>query len=206
MKPASLLVLLSLLWPVASSAQPPFGRQLHYIGTRTAGDERAPVAIDLDIGRADSDEVTWILIDEHVGNRDLGPVHATLDKNGALAIDAARMTVEEQTVLELVALQFEDVDGVDAGDNWDRRAALQGGMRTTHFLVRSASDGLIQFEVTRTLSLGAGGELRGSMSYNSKIAAPTELEFSGSLSGASLAFSMRLAGDSFQPRSAALGF
>lgn len=202
MKPASLLVLLSLLWPVASFAQPPFGRQLHYTGTRVAGDERAPVAIDLDIGRADNDEVTWIVIDEHVGNRNLGIAHATLNKNGALAVDASKLTFEEQTVLEMVALQFEDVDGVDPGDNWDRTA---DGSCTTHFLVRTASEGRIEFEVTQKLARGSGGELRGAMSYNAKIAAPTDLDFSGSLAGTPLAFSMHLSGDSFQPHTAAFG-
>jgi len=203
MKPAYVLAFLALLWPATAWAQPPFGRQLHYAGVRTIGDERAPVALDIDIGRADSDEVTWIVVDERVGQRDLGIVHVTLDRSGALGSNVAKLTVEEQTVLEMIALQFEDVDGVDPGDNWVRTADFGEGTRQTHFLVRSAADGMIRFEITRSLG-GFEGALRGAMSYDAKIAAPTELELNGNVPNGFLGFSLRLSGDSFQPRTAEL--
>jgi hypothetical protein len=205
MKAAAVFAALLALCPLPSSAQPPFGRQLHYDGIRIAGTQRVPVHIDLDVGRLDDDRADWIVIDERLGERDLGPRHATLNKSGVVGGSPARLTLEEETLLESVALQFEDVDGVDPGDHWVRTGAAAGGMRITRFLVRSVADGVVAFDIARTVesSDGARAACRGVMTYNVRTAAPTSLQFEGERpDGAGLQatqFSMTLVGDSFRP-------
>jgi hypothetical protein len=197
MKPAFLLVALLVFWPSTVTAQPPFGRQLHYAGTQLVDGRALPVTLDVDIGRLDDDAVTWIVIDEHLGDRDLGLVHVTLDKTGVIGERPQNLTFEEETVLSMVALQFEDVDGVEPGDHWDRRG--------THYVVRSASDSIVDFEIGRNLAFeGGSGSWRGFMKYNAKTAAPLSIELTGDGPRGPVDFSARLVRDSFQPRTAEL--
>ena len=208
MKSAFMIVALVSLLPVPVFGQehPPFGRQLHYAGTRTVGDESRPIAIDVDIGRMDrSDAVTWILVDEHVGDRDLGPRHVTLNSSGVVEA-AGRLTFEEETILDMIALQFEDMDGLSAGNHWTRSGSLQDGTHETVYRVRSNVDGIVDIDVSRTMSSGSGasGSWNGQMMYNSSTVAPTSIDLTGELategqSQRPLAFSARLVGDSFQP-------
>lgn len=190
MKRALTLLALISLFPSAVAAQPPFGRQLHYAGTKTEGADAIPVSIDVDIGRLDSDRETWIVIDERLGSKDLGPSHVTLNGSGVVGTRGV-LTFEEETVLDMVALQFEDVDGVDPGDHWDRTSAA--GSHQTHYLVRSKNENVIDFDIARTLDDPSRGSWHGTMRYNAKTAAPTDIEISGDRLG----FSVRLVRDSF---------
>lgn len=193
MKRVLAVLALVSLFPSPAAAHPPFGRQLHYAGTKSIGNDAVPVTIDIDIGRLDSDKETWIVIDEHLGNRDLGITHVTLDASGVVERRAEALTFEEATVLDMVALQFEDVDGVDAGDHWDRSG--WSGARQTHYLVRHVGDGVIDFSIERSVDAASGGgRVSGAMRYDARTAAPTAIE----LAGDRLAFSVRLVGDSFQ--------
>ena len=190
MKSASFLVAVLVLVPMSSAAQPPFGRQLHYAGTQLVDGRSLPVTMDVDIGRLDNDAATWIVIDERLGERDLGRVHVTLDKAGVVGDRPPNLTFEEETILDMVALQFEDVDGVEPGDHWDRRG--------THYVVRKASDGVVDFEIAGL------GSWRGLMKYNAKTVAPVAIDLTGDGPGGPLQFSARLVADSFQPRTAEL--
>lgn len=196
MKPFWILAALTLVFPVPAQAHPPFGRQLHYAGAKVFSGRDVPVAIDVDIGRLDSDSATWIVIDEREGDRDLGPVHVTLDSAG-VRDEAARLTFEEETILDMVALQFEDMDGLAPGDHWNRRGARG---QDTHYRVRANTGTMVDIEVTRAGALpdGAYGSWQGLLRYNSTIVAPVSIELSGRMSGA-MQFSARLVGDSFRP-------
>lgn len=185
MRSAIVIVALASLLPLPSFAQdhPPFGRQLHYAGTKTIDGQPSQIAIDLDIGRADSDAATWIVVDEHVGARDLGVRHVTLDRSGVVENDAG-LSAEEVTVLDMVALQFEDVDGVDPGDHWNRKG--------TQFVVRHTDGITIDFEIA------CAPTWHGVMRYNAKTAAPTSIQVDGDLQ-----FSASLVADSFGSQASA---
>ena len=184
MKWAVMTLAILLMASPDASAQPPFGRQLHYAGTRVVGQQTIPVSIDVDIGRLDSERTTWIVISEREGVRDLGPQHVTLESTGIVE-SSARLTLEEKTVLEMVALQFEDMDGLRSGDHWARR--------DLSFRVRENDGSVLTIEVSRN------GSWRGMLSYNSTIVAPISIELSGEVELRPLQFSARLVADSFQP-------
>lgn len=194
MRPAFLAVAVALLLPASAMAQPPFGRQLHYAGTKALGGSDVPVAIDVDIGRLDSDKATWIVISEREGRRDLGPVHVTLDSAGVMD-DNARLTFEEETILDMVALQFEDMDGLAPGDHWNRRG-VRG--HDTHYRVRENDGSMLDIEFSRTTAFrnGGSGSWQGVLRYNSRIVAPVSIELNGETQ-----FSAHLVGDSFKPDS-----
>lgn len=191
MRPAFLAVAIALLLPVAVMAQPPFGRQLHYAGTKAMDGRDVPVGIDVDIGRLDSERATWIVIDEREGERDLGPVHVSLDPTGVMDEDA-RLTFEEEAILDMVALQFEDMDGLAPGDHWNRRGARG---HDTQYRVRDNTGNMLNIEISRRTALrdGGYGSWQGLLQYNSTIVAPVSIDLSGPMP-----FSARLVRDSFQ--------
>lgn len=206
MKWAPLIMAAALLLPAPVTADEA-SRQLHYVGTTQIGGQSNPMTIDVDVSSLGRYSMSRVDVDEHIGNEDLGPLAVMLGRSGVVEDAATQpLTFEEETIVDMLALQFEDLGGVDPGDNWDRVGELHFATNHTHYLVRRAVDGIMDFDVARTIdfSNGAHGSWRGSMRYNATSVVPTAISIAGELiddAGAerTLRMSARLAGDSFQP-------
>ena len=205
MKAAIITIALVLLLPAPIMADGIFARQLHYVGTTRVGNLTAPITIDLDVGES-RNSTTRILIDEHVRERDLGTAQVVLDRAGVVPAYGAHLTFEEETLLDMLALQFENCTGLYAGDQWERNGELQAGTHQTHFVVRGNSGDWLDFEVARNIEFrdGSHGSWRGLMRYNSATVVPTSIAFAGEYVGydsapRALQVSARLEGDSFRP-------
>jgi hypothetical protein len=174
-------------------------RQLHYVGTTQIGNQTSTMAIDLEVSSLNRNATSHVDIDERVGNHDLGPLQVMLGRSGVIERGyAPQLTFEAETLVDMLSLQFDDLSGIDPGDQWDDNH--------THYLVRRSVDGIMDFDVARTMEFSDGtrGAWKGSMRYNATTVVPTAISLAGELvddSGArrSLRMSARLVGDSFQP-------
>lgn len=198
MKPAFIVMAAALLLPAPSFAMDS-SRQLHYIGTTQIGGQTTPMSIDIEVSSLDRYATSQVDIEERAGNRDLGPVHVMLGRSGILEGDmSTQLTFEEEALVDVLALQFEDLGGVDPGDTWDRNHI--------HYVVRKSVDGVMDFDVARTIEFsdGSRGGWRGSMRYNATTVVPTSIAIAGELiddvgSRKAIRMSARLAEDSFRP-------
>ena len=206
MKSAVMMIALVLLLPAPAMADGVLARQLHYVGTTSVNGRPEPMTLDLDIGAATRYGTTRIFIDEHVRDQDVGGSTLFLDRTGIVPGYHAPLTFEEETVLDMLALQFENMTGLGAGDSWDRAGELQAGTHETHYTVRGCSGSMVDLEVARTIEFqdGTRGSWRGVMTYNSATVVPTALAFNGIVVDGYNArrpfqLSARLEGDSFRP-------
>ena len=205
MKPAFLTFALALLLPTPVMADGVLARQLHYVGETRVGALTAPITIDLDIGEQ-RQSVTRVLIDEHVRNRDLGTAEVTLNRGGVVPGYGAHLTFEEETLLDMLALQFENCTGLSTGDQWERSGELLAGVHKTHYDVRAINGDWLDMHIARTIEFhdGSHGSLSGMMRYNSSSVVPRWIDFSGEYVGfqggpSPLQISAQLTADSFQP-------
>lgn len=206
MKTAFVMFALTLLLPAPAMADGVLARQLHYVGSTRIEGRLVPMTIDLDIGAISRYGTSRVFIDEHVGEQDLGEADIVLDRTGIVPGYYAQLTFEEETLLDMLSLEFENMTGVGVGDTWERAGELQSGTHETRYVVRGCSGSNVDVEVDRTIRYqdGTRGTWRGNMTYNSETVVPTSILIAGvQLNGPDsrrlIALQARLTGDSFQP-------
>jgi len=205
MKSAYLVIALALLLPTQVMADEGPARDLRYAGNTRVGSVTLPMTIDLEVGAVRPDSTTPIEIDEHIRGVDLGEHDLVLDKSGVVPDDAQTLTFEEETILDMLALQFENATGLQVGDEWDRSGEMMGGTHETHYRVRQASKLIIDMDVTRTIDFANGnvGTWSGMMRYDADTVVPMAVLLNGDFvnnqdqSHHALALSARLVSDSF---------
>jgi hypothetical protein len=205
MKWAYLVIALALFVPSRLMADEAPSRELHYAGTTRVGSVTSSMTIDLDVGAVRRDYTTPIQIDEHVRGIDLGEHELVLDKSGVIPDESQTLTFEEETILDMLALQFENATGLGVGDEWDRSGGIMGGTHQTHYRVRQAADLIIDMDVTRTIDFANGnsGTWTGMMRYNADTVVPMAVLLTGDFlnnrdqTHHALAVTARLVGDSF---------
>ncbi len=205
MKLAYLVIALALLVPSRLMADEAPSRQLHYSGNTRVGNVTSPMTIDLDVGAVRGDYTTPIEIDEHIRGIDLGVHDLVLDKSGVIPDETQKLTFEEETILDMLSLQFENATGLGVGDEWDRSGGMMGGTHETHYHVRQCSNLVIDMDVTRTIDFANGntGTWSGMMRYNADTVVPMAVLLNGDFvnnqdqSHHVLSLSARLVGDSF---------
>lgn len=209
MKLAYMVIALALLLPSRAMAEGAASRELHYAGNTRVGSVTSPMTIDLDIGAVQADYTTPIEIDEHIRGVDLGVHDLVLDRSGVIPDESQTLTFEEETILDMLALQFENATGLGVGDEWDRSGEMMGGVHETHYRVRQTENLIIDMDVTRTIDFANGnvGTWRGMMRYNADTVVPMAVLLNGDFvnnqdqSHHALSLSARLVGDSFaQPQ------
>ncbi len=205
MKLAYFVIGLALLLPSRLMADEAPSRQLHYAGNTRVGSVTSPMTIDLDIGAVRRDYTTPIEIDEHIRGVDLGVHDLVLDKSGVIPDEAQTLTFEEETILDMLSLQFENATGLGVGDEWDRSGEMMGGTHETHYHVRQCANLVVDMDVTRTIDFANGnvGTWSGMMRYNADTVVPMAVLLNGDFmnnqdqSHHALSLSARLVSDSF---------
>ncbi len=205
MKLAYLVIALALFFPSRLMADEAPSRQLHYAGNTRVGSVTSPMTIDLDIGAVRPDYTTPLEIDEHIRGVDLGVHDLVLDKSGVIPDEVQTLTFEEETILDMLALQFENATGLGVGDEWDRSGEMMGGTHETHYRVRQTANLIIDMDVTRTIDFANGntGTWSGMMRYNADTVVPMAVLLNGDFvnnqdqSHHVLSLSARLVSDSF---------
>jgi len=210
MKRSALMMMaaISLIpWP-AAAGDDVSGRHLEYVAVAGVHGVPTHVTIDLDIGLTEAGHVARVDIDEHVRDEDLGVEEVAIDSDGTVSGASPELTFEEETLLDLLALQFENMSGADPGDHWDRSGDLNAGSAETHFIVRHRDDGgMLDLDVARTMEFtdGSRGAWHGDVTYDSSAVVPRAVVLRGEVVDADagtrrpLQLSARLVGDSFQP-------
>jgi hypothetical protein len=128
-----------------------------------------------------------------------------LDKSGVIPDESQTLTFEEETILDMLALQFENATGLDVGDEWDRSGGTMGGTHETHYRVRQVANLIIDMDVSRTIGFANGnsGTWTGMLRYNADTVVPMAVLLTGDFvnnrdqSHHALAVTARLVGDSF---------
>jgi len=209
MRRSALLIVAALsLAPLAASAnEDAAGRHLRYVAMARVDGRLAPVTIDLEIGATQHENVARVEIAERRDDDEFARESVAIDRDGTVSGADEALTFEEETLLDLVALQFENMTGVDAGDHWDRTGDLHDGSHHTHFVVRKTDGPLVDLAVSRTIEFpdGSRGAWHGSVRYDSSAVVPRMIAITGAVVDEAdgtrhpLQLSARLVGDSFQP-------
>lgn len=208
-RPALMMIAALSLWPHAALADGDVAsRHLRYVAVARVDGVPTPVTIDLTIGLTQAQGVARVDIDEHARDEEFGHEDVAIDREGTVSGADAGLTFEEETLLDLIALQFENMTGVDPGDHWDRTGDLRLGSHETHFLVRGRADGgIVDLVIARTMEFpdGSRGAWHGNVSYDSAAVVPRSIAITGEVVDKNsdarrpLQLSARLVGDSFQP-------
>jgi hypothetical protein len=191
----------ALLFPPAARADESAMRHLRYAATARFGGESVAAVIDLDIAAIDGDRSERVVIRESTRDADFGRSIVTIDRSGDVTGATRDLTFEEETLLDLLALEFENMAGVDPGDHWDRSGDLRVGRHETHFLVRGRNDnGTIDLDVVRTMDLddGRSGGWQGTVRYDPASVVPTLVALDGKIDDRPVALHARLTGDTFR--------
>jgi hypothetical protein len=206
-RPALLMVAALSLSPLAASADADAGRHLRYVAMARVDGKLAPVTIDLEIGLTQRESVARVTIAERRDDEEFARERVAIDRDGTVSGADAALTFEEETLLDLLALQFENMTGVDPGDHWDRSGDLHAGSHVTHYLVRKTQGPLVDLAVSRTIDYADGrrGTWHGSVRYDASAVVPRTIAITGAItddadgSRRPLQLSAHLVGDSFQP-------
>jgi len=206
-----LMVAALALSPLAASADADgdadAGRHLRYVAMARVHGHLAPVTIDLQIGATQHENVARVVIAERRDDEEFARQSVAIDRDGTVSGADESLTFEEETLLDLLALQFENMTGVDPGDHWDRSGDLHEGTHVTHFLVRNTQGSMVDLAVSRTIEFpdGARGAWHGTVNYDASAVVPRTVSIRGEYVEAQtgthrpLQLSARLVGDSFQP-------
>jgi hypothetical protein len=148
-----------------------------------------------------------------IADDDAIPVRARIDRSGHIeTILHENLSDPDLALLNSVALEMENLNGVEVGDRWSRFTRVPGGRATTQYQVNRNDDrGHIGMAVSRTVEF-ADGEIsswRGNVEYDANAFVPTAISFSGRIHNAddpaarphAVTVSMKLVSDSFAHRS-----
>jgi hypothetical protein len=183
------------------------GRHLRYVAMARIDGGLAPVTIDLQIGLTEREHVARVKIAERRDDTEFAREEVAIDGDGTISGADEALTFEEETLLDLVALQFENLTGVDAGDHWDRSGDLRVGSHETHFSVSGLRGSEVDLAVSRTMEFpdGSRGAWHGNVSYDAAAVVPRTIAIRGAVVDENaglfrpLQLTARLVGDSFQP-------
>jgi len=209
MKRSALMVVAALsLSPLAAAADGDDpGRHLRYVAMARVDGRLAPVTIDLNVGVTQHENVARVEVAERRDDVEFARESVAIDRDGTVSGADESLTFEEETLLDLLALQFENLTGVDAGDHWERSGDLHVGSHITHFVVRNAQGSTIDLAISRRIEFpdGSRGSWHGTVRYDASAVVPRAVAITGQIvddeSGTQrpLQLSARLIGDSFQP-------
>ena len=147
-----------------------------------------------------------------VADDDAVPVRARIDRQGHIA------TVLDQTLSDVdlallgaVALEAENLNGVDVGDQWQRTTRIPGGRSTAHYKVTgNDSRGRVNLSVARTTTCdnGESATWRGTIEYDANAFVPTAIALTGRVhtfddpeaKSRAVSVSLKLLRDSFSHR------
>lgn len=116
---------------------------------------------------------------------DAAPVRAKIDRSGAIdTIRDQTLSNADLTLLNVIALETENLNGVEVGDQWSRTTRIPGGRATTHYKVTRNDDrGHVSLVVAWTVqcSDGAFSTWRGTVEYDANRFVPTAIAITGRL-------------------------
>jgi hypothetical protein len=184
-------------------------RRLDYSVRIVSGNHVTTGNLAIDYVENRGDGAVTVDLSEQLNGSDPQTVRALIEADGTIISDVTELTQSALALLPIVALESENLGGVDPGDAWNRTTAIPGGHATTHF---SATDhdrnGTLKLLFDRTLLLDnrAHSAWHGNVSYDTNAFMPREINLTGSAREANaeqphtMAMSLRLANDTYAKR------
>jgi len=118
-----------------------------------------------------------------VADDDAIPVRARLDKFGAVeTVFDQTLSDADLALLAAVALESENLNGAEVGDQWSRSTAIPGGRSTMQYKVTRNDDrGHVSLVLARTIQCQNGevSTWRGNIEYDANSFVPTSITFTG---------------------------
>jgi hypothetical protein len=118
-----------------------------------------------------------------VADDDAVPVRARIDTSGHIETVLDQMLSDaDLALLNTVALESENLNGVEVGDQWMRTTRIPGGRATMQSKVARNDDrGHVSLAVSRTVYTAAGdvSTWRGTVEYDANSFVPTEIALTG---------------------------
>jgi hypothetical protein len=144
-----------------------------------------------------------------VADDDAIPVRARIDTGGHIETVLDQMLSDaDLALLNTVALESENLNGVEVGDQWMRTTRIPGGRATMQYKVTRNDDrGHVSLAVARTVFTADGdvSTWHGNVDYDANSFVPTSIALSGQVRSADeqdarphdVSVSMKLVNDSF---------
>jgi hypothetical protein len=143
-----------------------------------------------------------------VADDDAVPVRAKIDRSGHIeTVLDQTLSEADLALLNTVALETENLNGVEVGDQWMRTTRIPGGRATMQYKVTRNDDrGHVALAVARTVD--ADGDVstwRGTVEYDANSFVPTAIALTGRVHSSddpdarprALSVSMKLVNDTF---------
>jgi len=184
-------------------------REVQYAVVATADGipHRTLVRVDFVGGSANS--AMRVAVDENDGASEVPQPSVAIEHSGRVAIgDTEGLTDAEEAICYFMALESEDLTGVDRGDTWERSGPVPGGHQTTHFQVTNVgADGYVELALSRHITRhdGSIAVWNGEMIYDAHAVVPTSIALRGRITTADgnehdMTLAIKLAADTFDHR------
>ena len=186
-------------------------RHIEYAVTLAIDGKPLKATVKADITAMTSDGGASVELVEAATDRDASPLRTDIDRFGAISTPAsAALSQEEIAVLNFLALESENIAGLEKGNEWSRDTVLPGGHESTKYsVVQTDNDRHVQLQVTRTLAFdgGASSSWHGRVDYDAHAIVPTSIVLAGrvrevaadqSLRTHDISLTIKLASDSFK--------
>ena len=142
--------------------------------------------VHLDMIASRGEGAVVVDVAEEMRDSDASPIRVGINRGGGIATDSDQLLSDSELALVTVmALESENMNGVDVGDQWTRQTGVPGGRCTTAFKVtKNDGQGHIGVAMTRTLHFAGGQQAtwHGTVDYDANTFVPTAITFTGVMS------------------------
>jgi len=188
---------------VAPAAADPLRHLDYRVSLRGEGAPRSGT-VHLDLIATRGEGAVVVDVAEEIRDADAGAVRVDINRSGGIAtLGAQVLSHSELALLGILALESENMNGVDVGDQWQRRTSIPGGRCSSTFKVtRNDGRGHVGIAVTRTLDFSGSehSSWRGNVEYDTNAFVPISIAFNGTVRAHPVSVNLRLVTDTFADR------
>jgi hypothetical protein len=174
---------------LAASLVPAGADPLRHLDYRVSlsGDGAARTGtLHLDVIASRGEGAVVVDVMEELRDADASPIRVDINRGGGVATGGDQpLTDSELALVTVMALESENMNGVEVGDQWTRVTGVPRGRCTTTFKVmKNDSAGHIGIALSRTLQFADGqmSSWHGNVEYDANTFVPTAITFTGMVS------------------------
>lgn len=180
---ATVAIAALLLGTVAAAPAEPLRHLEYRVSFGIDGPPRVG-SVQLDLVSTGGDGAVTVDVSEVIHNGDDRIVRVDIDRGGTLrTVLNDTLSSPQHALLAILALESENMHGVDLGDNWTRETGVPGGRASTRFRVtKNDGRGHVALAITCTIEFASGDQTswRGTANYDTNTFVPTAIVLTGS--------------------------
>jgi hypothetical protein len=160
--------------------------------------------VHLDLIATRGEGAVVVEVAEEIRDADAGAVRVDINRSGGIATRSDQiLSHSELALLGILALESENLNGVDVGGRWQRSTRVPGGRCSSTFkITRNDGQGHVRIAVTRSIDFADGehSSWRGNVEYDANAFVPTSIAFTGTVGAHPISVNLRLVTDTFADR------